>query len=947
MEINFKNANNEQREAINSIDGPLLIIAGPGTGKTYTLINRALNLIVNHGINPSNIFFATFTEKAANELITRLSNELKERNIEFNPNMMHLGTFHSICLKLLKDNISYTNLKNNFSVKDQFEQQYFIYQHFNEFRALKNFDNYIANGTLWDKCENILKSINRLTEELIDYRELLNSKNELFTFYGQLLKLYEELRIENNFLDFSSIQVETYKMLINTPSLADSIINSIDYVMIDEYQDTNYIQEKLSLLFASKNNNICVVGDDDQAIYRFRGATVRNILEFSKKFKNCKKVTLNQNYRSHRKIVEFYNEWMDMTTGNDFGFQWDSQRYAKKIIAVKEKNLDCDSVIQCSTKESEFINKKILNLIQKIRDSKKIDDLNQIAFLFRSVKSERVKQLADYLENNGIPVYSPRSNMFFERHEIKLLIGTLLLTFPNYITSIQNGEVNGDMAFYYTRCLTEAKNTLSDPEYKEIIEWIKFRASDHIFLSSSLDYSFSGLVYQMLQFQPLKSFLNIDLTKNIASERTVRNIGLLIQFLVKFEFLNGITVLTKNNIEKQIKRLFNQYIKFLYDGGITEYESEYEYAPKGCVSFLTIHQSKGLEFPIVFVGSQNAIPRKQYDENVEIIVEKYSDRGLFESKKLIKMYDFWRLYYVAFSRAQSLLVMICDFSVQGEPSKYFDYIYKKLPYELELSKFQFEKIKNTSIKKTYSFTSDINAYLTCPTQYKFFKELGFKPVRVGSTIFGTIVHETIEDINKAIIRGQKELITHENIEKWLEINYNTASKLNNYYLNDANLNSALDQVLSYAEKTLDNWKSVKSAELPISLIHNNYILNGKVDLILALDGKYKIVDFKTERKPEINKEFDKVENIRRQLDIYAYLIENNYNLKVDEMSIYYTSEKNGNPYLNFKREEYHIENTIKRFDDVVNKIENRVFNEKCTDLNVCRNCDLRFYCNRR
>ena len=421
MRLKFKDANPEQQEAINTINGPLLIIAGPGTGKTFTLINRAMNMIVNEGVNPSKILFATFTEKAAHELTTRLSNELDRYGVDFNPNEMYLGTFHSICLKIIKEHIAFTNLKKNFSLKDNFDQQYFIYQNLSGFMTLPDFNIYIGDGPVWDRCAEIMKVINRLEEELIDPLQLLDSKNTMHIFYGRLLQTYQQMRIDNNFLDFSSIQTETYRMLIKYPEVCKEIQDSIDYVMIDEYQDTNHIQEKLTFLFGQNNNNICVVGDDDQAIYRFRGATVRNILEFPNHFDHIKQVSLTKNYRSHKDIVDFYNEWMDATSGRDFEWNWKKYRYPKTIVPAKENKCLEPAVIQCSTKEKDFINQKVLNLINELLDSKRIKDLNQIAFLFRSVKNESVRALADFLEANGIPVYSPRSNMFFERREIMLL----------------------------------------------------------------------------------------------------------------------------------------------------------------------------------------------------------------------------------------------------------------------------------------------------------------------------------------------------------------------------------------------------------------------------------------------------------------------------------------------------------------------------------------------
>ena len=945
--ILFDKANSRQKEAITSTEGPLLIIAGPGTGKTYTLINRALNLIVNKSVDPTKIFFATFTEKAAHELTTRLASALSDYNIDFNPNEMYLGTFHSICLKIIKDNIAFTNLKKNFNLKDQFDQQYFIYQHFNEFRSIENFDEYINAGSYWEKCEELLKYINRLQEELIDHNKLLESKNRAFNFYGNVLKKYEELRYENNFLDFSSIQVETLKMFDKYPELKEKIVDSIEYVMIDEYQDTNHIQESLTFLFGSKNNNICVVGDDDQAIYRFRGATVRNILEFPDHFKECKKVELVDNYRSHKDIVDFYNSWMDKTSGREFEFSWDKFRYPKTIVAAKQAKCEEKSILQVSTKEENYINQKTLSFINELLESKKINNLNQIAFLFRSVKNSAVKELADYLENNGIPVYSPRSNMFFEREETKLFIGTLILMFPKYYSKLEKGETNKNITPYYVSCIKTAKNILAKKEYEEFFKWMRFRTRDHMLLDESLNYSFSGLTYQMLEYEPFSSFLNVDLTKGVTDSRTSRNVGLFIQLLVKFEYLNNISIITKNNIEKVTNRLFDQYIRFLLEGGITEYEDESEYAPSGCVSFMTIHQSKGLEFPIVVVGSQSSVPRKQYNEDIENIVALYSGRGAFEERELMKMFDFWRLFYVAFSRAQSLLVLLCDKSKANEPSKYFEDLYGHLPYMTDFSKFDFELIKDTKLKNSYSFTSDINSYMICPTQYKYFKELGFEPVRVGSTLFGTIVHETIEDVHKAVIRGEIDQVTPDNIKSWLEINYKTASKANNYYLSQSNIAAALEQVNNYVERASSNWQAIKDAEMPISLSQPNYIIAGKVDLVVNNDGNYEILDFKTEQKPIFAKEQEKIDRVRRQLEVYAYLFEKRYGIKVDGMKVYYTSEKNGNPYIAFKRDEQHINETIKTFDNIVDKIEKKDFSGHCTDLKICKNCDLRYFCKRR
>ena len=450
----------------------------------------------------------------------------------------------------------------------------------------------------------------------------------------------------------------------------------------------------------------------------------------------------------------------------------------------------------------------------------------------------------------------------------------------------------------------------------------------------------------MLEFRPFRDLLKVDLDGRLIDTRTARNVGLFIQLVVKFEYLNNLTVFTEKTIDKFVDRFFGQYVKFLYEGGITEYEDEEEYAPSGCISFMTIHQSKGLEFPIVFIGSQYSTPRKQQDEELEEVVDKFSDRKPFENRELIKFFDFWRLFYVGFSRAQSLLITVCDDSKKGEPSKYFERFYRELPDKADFKKFEFEKIKKGSLKYSYSFTSDINAYLTCPMQYKYFKVLGFEPVRVGSTLFGTVVHETIEDVHKAVLRGEKETVTKENIEKWFEINYETASKLNNTYLNETNQKTAIGQVISYVEKASKNWESIYDAEKMISLSREGYILKGKVDLIKNENGKFEVLDFKTEKKPDLVKEREKIETVKMQLEVYSHLIEKTYGVDIAGMKVYYTSEKTGNPYVSFKRDEENINKTLSTFDEVVKNIENNNFRGICKEQKICNNCDLRYFCKR-
>src|SRR5690554_1163895 len=310
--------------------------------------------------------------------------------------------------------------------------------------------------------------------------------------------------------------------------------------MVDEYQDTNYIQEQLALLISNKNNNLCVVGDDDQGLYRFRGATIRNILEFENHFDSCEKIILDKNYRSEKDIISFYNQYMNQTEVRDFSFDWGNFRFNKRINYSKQTKDDFQSVAKIKSETREDLNEEILNFILKLKYNNIITDYNQIAFLFRSVKNNKVVDLANYLEKNGISVYSPRSNLFFERREIKLMFGALLLMFPSMINTIKTNKSNWleKLFSYYHNCINMTIEELNLPENKSLKDFIKIKARDHIILpeeNKGLDYSIAQLIYQLFQFELFADIVTVDLKEGLKDSLKSRNIAIFIKNVAKFE----------------------------------------------------------------------------------------------------------------------------------------------------------------------------------------------------------------------------------------------------------------------------------------------------------------------------------------------------------------------------------------------------------------------------
>lgn len=957
--FDFGNANEGQRKAITAADGPVLITAGPGTGKTYTLVQRTIYLIEECGVKPESIFIATFTEKAAKELVTRITNELSDRGIVANINEMYIGTFHSLCLRILKEHLEYTRLRRNYRLLDAFDQQYMVFQNIYKFRNIDGADIVLPNGGSWKQAGGICGYVNNLSEELVTPEELMADKDPSIVAMGRLLATYQEILTEDNLMDFSSIQTEAYQLLRDHPDVLAELQAQITHIMVDEYQDTNFIQEQMVFLLAGDRRNICVVGDDDQGLYRFRGATIRNILEFPQKFPagECRVIPLVINYRSNSDIVDFYNEWMATTDGAKFKFRWDNFRYDKRIEPHEQSSLHSPAVVKLSgVEDADEWHEKILRFINSLKDSGRLTDYNQIAFLFNSVKHPRVTALARFLEENHINVYSPRSDMFFQREEIKLALGCLMLMFPLYVQGLENGDytfLQPEHVTYYRNCIMLANEYLTQPENKDLLKWIRRRGKVHVGLTGTTDYAYCGLMYQLFEFQPFAGILDTEMDVGVVDIRPTRNIAKLTQIIGKFEYLHRVDVLDskeyqgRRRIDQDTERLFNLYLRLLYDGGITEYEDDSEYAPSGCVSFLTIHQSKGMEFPIVIVDSLGNVPRKNINDLMMLIEDRYFKRPPFEPYDVTKFFDFWRLYYTAFSRAQDLLVLTCN-EDKRTPSIYFAGPYRELQsvegVGFDIAEFYFKSIKDVNIKNTYSFTSHITVYETCALQYKFYKELEFQPVRANAMLFGTLVHETIEDVHRAALRHEEQTITAENVSRWFDSNYVSLTKTEHTYLAGPQRDAALKQVLRYVTAQHGDWSHIQQAEVDVSLVKPEYIIEGKIDLIRGEGDTVEIVDFKAERKPDLERQRERLERYRRQLHIYAHLVEERTGQKVSRMHLYYTGEDGSVPTVTFPYTKTAVEGTMAVFDDTVHKIMKKDFHRCAEDRKVCESCDFRFYC---
>lgn len=266
--------------------------------------------------------------------------------------------------------------------------------------------------------------------------------------------------------------------------------------------------------------------------------------------------------------------------------------------------------------------------------------------------------------------------------------------------------------------------------------------------------------------------------------------------------------------------------------------------------------------------------------------------------------------------------------------------------EFDISEFTFNTVKDVNLKDTFSFTSHISVYETCAVQYKLYKELQFTPVRVSALLFGMLVHQTIEDIHKAALRHEESTITDDNITRWFDANYTSLSKSERSYLAEPQRRAALNQVLRYAERQADSWDTIREAEVDISLVKPDYIIEGKIDLIKGEGDTVELVDFKSEKKPDLFRDKERIDRYQRQLQVYAHLVEERTGHKVSKMHLYYTGEESGVPTISFPYQKAAIDATIQEFDDTVHKIMRKEFSQTAQSPKTCQECDFRYYCGR-
>ncbi|MCS7056190.1 MAG: ATP-dependent helicase [Thermoflexales bacterium] len=931
----YPDLNDAQRMVVGHLDGPLLVIAGPGSGKTYSIVLRALNLLLLNKAAPKEIVLCTFTEKAAFELRDRLAAAARKVGYGGDLSELTISTIHGLCNRILARHRHRTHLGHNYDTLDELTQLLFIFERFDAIIGSPADGRYLGRWTTrWTAIQGARDYFNKITEELVDPQRLMASGDAFLAGLGHAYLAYEQALAETNRIDFAHLQRVVLELL-DDPEAAAAVTRSVKYVLVDEYQDTNYVQERLLLKLTESTRNLCVVGDEDQSLYRFRGATVRNILEFPQRMPDCAIVKLTTNYRSHRAIVERYDRWMASADWRDRHGR--TFRFDKTIVANDAAaHPDYPAVFAIWGRDERDEASRFADLVAYLKAEGIIEDYSQVALLLHSVRQEHSRHYLAALAERGIPAFCPRARAYFENEAVRQMVACFALIFGWYGDG--RGQVTGavaELAEYVDNAIMELGRRFAAPH--PLADALRQWSSEIAGLreGESLDMRPADYFYRLLALEPFKSAVN--------DEATARNLAIFSQLLNTFQTYYHYTVVTHGNREPLRLHLFNSFLRLLYDGGINEYEDPNQPFPKGHVQVMTIHQSKGLEFPVVVVGSlakQIASP-KQVDRDLA----PFYQRPPFEPEDRITGFDRMRLHYVAFSRAQNVLVL----TAAEPPKDYFAPIWQGLPQwpyvQKELLAAQrFRPRERMPVKKSYSFTGDLKIYETCPRQYLFFREYDFAPSRSAVIFFGLLVHQTIEGIHRIALDGKLDTLDEPRIRALFDRTFRTLCLSDVRPIGDAEREAAFQQVMNYFRQNRDAMRRIIQTEVDVSLEKDGYILTGKVDLLMGDDRQLELLDFKTSPRPKDSPAL--LAAYERQLCTYAHILERRHNKRVARLMLYWTSEpRKEDALMVLPYDPARVEEAGRYFDDTVRRIQAREFAVTTPpEAAICLECDLRALC---
>lgn len=865
--------NSEQRKAVEHGNGPLLIIAGAGTGKTTVITERIKHFILKGNVLPSQILALTFTEKAAREMEERVDVALP-----YGYTQLWIATFHAFCDRVLRDEAVNIGLSPSYHLATEAETLLFLRKnifafHLEYFRPLGNPDKFL---------QALLAHFSRLKDEDVGPSEYLAYGKKLATKryppaggldaqrqeakktleLAKAFQKYEELKVKEGFMDFSDLIANALKLFRTRKNILKKYQEQFHYVLVDEFQDTNYAQNLLAILLAGERKNITVVGDDDQAIYRWRGAAIANIIQFKKHFPRAKVVTLTKNYRSTKHILDSSYRLIQENNPDRLEAK---EKIDKRLVCMRREKGETVPFLFAERVEDEadVVAKKIRELTNY--------QYKDIAILVRA--NDHSQPFTRALERHRVPYQFLGPGRLFHQEEVKNLIAYLkvlynfedsaslyrVLTIPIFsleprdIAALLNLAKKKNLTLF--EALERVDETFLKDEAKEKVKRIASMINRHL-KRVPKDTAGQILYYFLEDTGLLRQFLAV---KTQEDEKRAQNTARFFEKLKTYE------------VEHEDASVFSivDWIELATAMGESPLAADIDWTENNAVNILTIHSSKGLEFPVVFLVNlvEGRFPTRERREQIPI------PQPLI--KEILPVGDYHleeerRLFYVGMTRARNLLFFTAS-KYYGEGKrerKISPFVAEALGQDAVLRATSYEPQATTQLAllewKTpndsqpsivhpptshiphpinYLSYSQIQTFDICPLHYRLRYILKVPAAPTASQSFGTSIHSVLRDFYKLHTQGQRVRIVDALtlLEKnWISEGYQSKS-------HEKHALSRAKRIFdSYLKKHFNPKTKPLALELPFNLLIKQLKVGGRIDRIDQLaNGAIEIIDYKT------------------------------------------------------------------------------------------------------
>lgn len=958
MEDLLKDLNPEQKKAVTHGTGPLIIIAGAGTGKTKVITHRIAHLISSKMAKPEEILAVTFTEKAANEMEERV-----DLLIPYSYSFVDISTFNSFGEQVLRDYGIEIGYSPDFKLLDDVEQAIFFRQHLFQFQL--EYYRPLSSPTRY--IQDILLAIKRLKQEDIKPQEYLEYAEKLVrdavddVAKENALKHAEMARVFSSYqdsleaegkIDFEDQVTLVVHLFRQRPSVLQIFQDKYQFILVDEFQDTNYIQFELLKLLAAKHRNLTVVGDDDQSIFRFRGASLANIHNFRKIYPDYDKVVLNKNYRSTQPILDSAYKLIQQNNPHRLEVQEEIDKTLESSLEETGKSihmLTFDTLSHEADRVAELIEKK----------EKEGFRFSDMAILVR--RNADADAFLRALNMKGIPFRFSGSRGLYTQDEVKILVAFIkaLTDFedskslfflalsevyncdPYDLTLLTNYADKKNFPLHRVfKMVQEEKNPVALSETAE--KTVKRIVADiQYFVRYAGSQNAGHVVYAFLEKSGyLKSLVE---TGNISSELKIKNIRIFFDKIRKFSDL----------VEDDSIFSFAQHLDLLQQVGDNPATAEAE-LEEDAVNVLTFHKAKGLEFPIVFMVGLIAdrFPGRHRKEKIPVPDEILKE-DLPEGEKYIQ--EERRLFYVGMTRAKKLLYMtwakdyglkrlkrVSPFVLEAldlpslpdelQKASALEEIRRFAPYTSKAPVSQ--KVREKGILSlSYSQVDD---YLTCPLRYRFRHIMRIPVLPHHNLVFGRVCHNTIHFYLKMKMRGktvteQKLLEAYE--ERWVNEGFLSRE-------HEEMRKKAGEEAMRFFYRRQESSNFLpRFLEKKFKLLLDEVKLSGRWDRVDYRENGGVIIDFKASAVKD-QKEADKRTRESLQMDMYAYAFVRTQELPLLETGLHFLESDVIGRAEKGKKEFQRAEEKIRQAEE---GIRNQDFKAK-PDWHNCSLCDFRTIC---